>query len=476
MAKCNRRDFLGLMSAGAVTTLSGCVRSIFSANETKSKSSIKSGSGKKPNILFLFTDDQRFDTIHALDNDEIVTPNMDTLVENGVCFTHATIMGSMSGAVCMPSRAMLMSGRTLFRAPHDLADTITFPEVLQKSGYTDFGTGKWHNQPESYARSFNTGGKIFFGGMSNHLKVPVHDFDPTGKYPKEDRYIGEKFSSELFSDAAIKFLREYEDEKPFLMYVSYTAPHDPRMPPKKYEEMYPPEEISLPENFMPEHPFDNGEMKIRDAKLAPWPRTPEIIRQHIADYYGMITHLDDCIGEILEVLEETGHADNTIIIFAGDNGLAVGRHGLMGKQNLYEHSVRVPLVFSGPGIPKGKRSDALCYLLDIFPTVCGMTDIPTPESVEGKSLMPIITGKREQVRDTLYFAYKDIQRSVRDNRYKLINYFVKGDRTTQLFDLANDPWEINNLSDDPNYSDHLSRLRVELRRWQKKVGDPMVSE
>lgn len=476
MSNLNRRDFLKLISAGAATVLSSCAKSFFPGNETKSKPSIKLDSDNKPNILFLFTDDQRFDTIHALGNEEIVTPNMDALVENGVCFTHATIMGSMSGAVCMPSRAMLMSGRTLFRVPNNLADTITFPEVLQEAGYTTFGAGKWHNQPSSYARCFTTGGKIFFGGMSNHLKVPVYDFDSTGKYPKEDRYIGEKFSSELFSDAAIKFLREYEDDKPFLIYVSYTAPHDPRMPPKKYEEMYSPEEISLPENFMPEHPFDNGEMKIRDEKLAPWPRTPEIIRQHIADYYGMITHLDDCIGEILEVLEETGHANNTIIVFAGDNGLAVGRHGLMGKQNLYEHSVRVPLIISGPKMPKGKKSDALCYLLDLFPTLCDLTGLSTPESVEGKSLMPIITGEKKQVRDTLYFVYKDVQRSVRDSRYKLIEYFVKGNRTTQLFDLENDPWEINNLSDDLNYSDHLTRLREELAKWQKKLDDPMVRQ
>jgi arylsulfatase A-like enzyme len=312
--------------------------------------------------------------------------------------------------------------------------------------------------------------------MSNHLQVPVHDFDPAGKYLQEKRYIGKKFSSELFSDSAIKFLREYKEDKPFLMYVSYTAPHDPRMAPKKYADMYPPEEISLPENFMPEHPFNNGEMTIRDEKLAPWPRTPEIVREHIAAYYAMITHLDEQTGQLLVTLEETGHADNTIIIFAGDNGLAVGQHGLMGKQNLYEHSVRVPLIISGPGIPKGKKSDAFCYLLDIFPTLCELTNLPIPEAVEGQSLVPAIMGRKQKVRDTLFFAYKDIQRAVCDERYKLIEYFVNGTRTTQLFDLANDAREINNLSADPKYSNQLSHLREEMAEWQKKVDDPMTRE
>jgi len=432
--------------------------------------------GKLPNILFLFTDDQRFDTIHALGNKEIVTPNMDSLVHNGVSFTHASIMGSMSGAVCMPSRAMLMSGRTLFRAPDDLADTITFPEILHEAGYTTFGTGKWHNGPASFAKGFTTGSKIFFGGMSNHLKVPVHDFDPTGKYLQEKKYIGKKFSSELFSNAAIKALREYKDDKPFLMYVSYTAPHDPRMAPKEYEDMYKPKELNLPENFMPEHPFDNGELVIRDEKLAPWPRTPEIVRQHIAAYYAMITHLDVYIGKLLETLKETGHADNTIIIFAGDNGLAVGQHGLLGKQNLYEHSIRVPLVITGPNIPKGKKSDALCYLLDIFPTLCELTGLPIPKTVEGKSLVPAITGEKQHLRDTLFFAYKNVQRAVCDERYKLIEYFVEGTRRTQLFDLANDRWEVNNLSEAPEHAEQLARLREEMTRWQKEVADRLVEE
>src|SRR6266851_3243022 len=220
---------------------------------------------KRPNILVLFTDDQRFSTPHALNNPEVRTPNMDRLMRNGTTFTHNFIMGGTVPAVCMPSRGMLMTGQTLFHvhdslvAPQDYPDApkrpfTTFPETFRKAGYTTFGTGKWHNGERLFARSFSAGENIFFGGMSNHLQVPVADFDPTGEYPKEKRHIGEKFSSNLFSDSAIKFLRNYKDDKPFLMYVAYTAPHDPRMAPKEYADIYKPENVTVPKNFLPRHP------------------------------------------------------------------------------------------------------------------------------------------------------------------------------------------------------------------------------
>ena len=428
----------------------------------------------RPNMLFLFTDDQRFDAVRALGNPEVVTPNMDRLVARGTAFTHATVQGSTVPAVCQPSRAMLMTGRTLYHAPRDCGDFVTLPELLQAHGYVTFGTGKWHNSPRSYARSFTDGAGIFYGGMSNHLEVSIHDFDPTGEYPAESRYVGKSFSSELFSDAAIDFLQRHDGDAPFFAYVSYTAPHDPRMAPREYAEMYDPGKVAVPENFCPVHPFDNGEMVIRDEMLAPFPRTPEIVQEHIAAYWAMITHLDAHIGRVLEALEETGHAEDTIIVFAGDNGLAVGQHGLMGKQNMYEHSVRVPLVMCGPGIAAGERSDALCYLLDIFPTLCDLVDVPAPESVEGRSLAPVIRGQAQSTYDSLFFAYMHKQRAIREERFKLIEYFGEAERVTQLFDLVADPWETANLANAPGMDAEVARLRSELHAWQRRVSDPMT--
>lgn len=428
----------------------------------------------RPNILFLFTDDQRFDAVRALGNPEVATPNMDRLVAQGTTFTHATVQGSTVPAVCQPSRAMLMTGRTLYHAPRDCGEFVTLPQHLRAHGYATFGTGKWHNAPPSFARSFTAGAEIFYGGMSNHLEVPVHDFDPSGSYPAEARHVGKSFSSELFSDAAIDFLRRHDGNRPFFAYVSYTAPHDPRMAPREYAEMYDPGRVAVPENFMPVHPFDNGEMVIRDELLAPFPRTPEIVQEHIAAYWAMITHLDAHLGRVLDALEESGHADNTIIVFAGDNGLAVGQHGLMGKQNLYEHSVRAPLVMAGPGIPAGARSDALCYLLDIFPTLTDLVDLPIPATVEGHSLAPIIRGETERIRENLFHAYMDKQRCVRDERFKLVEYFTGDGRVTQLFDLVADPWEQANLASAPGMDAEVTRLRGELIRWQRALDDPMA--
>ncbi len=458
-----RRDFLRSMGLGAAGLLAPGVLQA------------KDRAMKRPNILFLFTDDQRFNTLNALNNPEIITPNMDKLVKRGTAFTHAHIMGSMSGAVCMPSRAMLMSGRTLFhlrgQGQSIPQEHRMLPETLRRAGYATFGTGKWHNGPSAYARCFTHGAKIFFGGMSNHLKVPVHDFDPTGRYRREKRCIDKPFSSNLFSDAAIDFLKSHKGDKPFFMYVSYTAPHDPRMAPKEYADMYPPSKVRVPKNFMPEHPFDNGEMRIRDEKLAPWPRTPEIVQEHIAAYYAMITHLDAQIGRVLQALEETGQADNTIIVFAGDNGLAVGQHGLMGKQNLYEHSVRVPLLISGPGVPRGQSCDALCYLLDIYPTLCELLGVSIPESVEGRSLAPLLKDPKRTVRDSVFYVYKNVQRGVRSGHWKLIKYNVKGKQITQLFDLQRDPWEMKNLADDASHAARVDELTNLLKDWMRKTDD-----
>ena len=428
----------------------------------------------RPNILFLFTDDQRFDTIHALGNAEIRTPNLDRLVRRGTALTHACIMGGTHGAICQPSRAMLMTGRTQFRVPNDIGDFVTFPQWLRSYGYRTFGTGKWHNLPASYTRSFSDGAAVFFGGMWNHLEVPVHDFDASGAYPADGQHIAKTFSTEMFTDEAIRFLRDYDDSSPFCMYVSYMAPHDPRMAPKEFADLYDPSALSLPPNFMPEHPFDNGEMRIRDEQLAPWPRTPEIVCEHLAAYYAMITHLDHHIGRVLATLEETGHAESTVVIFAGDNGLAVGQHGLLGKQNLYDHSIRVPLVFAGPGIPEGEQRNGLCYLLDVFPTICDLTELDTPASVEGMSLVPVVQGECDRVRETTFHAYRNIQRAVRDHRHKLIEYDVEGTRTTQLFDIERDPWETVNLVDYPDYGGELRRLREELADWQRKLDDPAL--
>ncbi|MHC5053121.1 MAG: sulfatase-like hydrolase/transferase [Planctomycetota bacterium] len=450
--------------------------------------------GGRPNVLFFFTDDQRFDTIRALGNPEIVTPNIDRLVERGVAFRNAYIMGGTCGAVCMPSRAMLHSGRTLWHIEREgqgiPEEHTTLGETLRAAGYDCFGTGKWHNGPQSYARSFSAGAEVFLGGMGDHWNVPAFDFDPEGKYdsrlpfckdPGLSRELGHRkgdhvhagrHSTDVFCDATANFLRGLEGDRSFFTYLSFMAPHDPRTMPGAFLEMYDPAKLSLPPNYAPVHPFDNGEMSVRDERLEAWPRTEEAVLRHKAEYYAMISHLDAGIGRVLDALEETGRAEDTIIVFAGDNGLAVGRHGLMGKQSLYEHSIHVPLLMSGPGIPRGEEREGLAYLLDIFPTLCDLVGIETPASVEGRSLAPVLSDPGATVRERLSFAYRHLHRAATDGRWKLIEYLVEGRRRTQLFDLAADPWETNDLSTDPARAGEVEALRAWLLARCGDLDDP----
>jgi arylsulfatase A-like enzyme len=440
----------------------------------------------RPNIVFLFTDDQRFDTINALGNKGIITPHMDNLVKDGITFTQAHIPCGTSPAICMPSRAMLLTGRSLFhisgageRIPED---HITLGETLRRNGYNCYGMGKWHNGPDSFNRVFNDGAEIFFGGMADHWNVPVFNYDPSGKYDNflpicvdplfsnkvlkrhSDHVHSGKHSSNIISEAAIKYIENYEQSKPFFMYVSYLAPHDPRIMPKEYLDMYELNAIEIPENFKEEHPFDNGELRVRDELLAPFPRTKEIVRQHIRDYYAMITHLDAQIGRIIKALKYNELYENTILILAGDNGLAIGQHGLFGKQNCYEHSVRVPLIFKGPNISENIQIDTQIFLHDIFPTICGLTDIPIPETVDGIDYSNVIKNKdNRQIRNSLYFAYTDKQRAIKNKEFKLIEYCVRRKHNmTQLFDLKNDPRELNNLAKQGGYADIIRELRTEM--------------
>lgn len=405
----------------------------------------------RPNILLVVADDQRWDTIAALGNPEIETPNFDRLVQRGFHFTNAYCMGSMIGAVCLPSRTMLITGRSLWKIPANPrakevpAGVSLLPTALAGAGYDTFHCGKASNS-------------CTFGNAAFAVNI-----ETAGRTER---------SANEHADAAIAYLRRHDGRRPFFMYLAPPVPHDPRVSPEPFARRYEPAKLSLSKNFMPEHPFDNGELKVRDELLAPHPRTPEAMRRHLADYYGTISHLDHEFGRVIEVLRERGWERNTVVIFTSDQGLAVGgRHGLMGKQNLYEH-FKSPLVLAGPGIPRGK-SAALVYLFDLFPAICELAGAKPPQTVEGKSLLPIIDGRQTKVRDWLFCAYRDCQRMVRDERWKLIRYRAAGGNNTQLFDLVNDPDELQNLAEDDRFATERARLEKLMLRARQEYGDPV---
>lgn len=424
----------------------------------------------RPNVLFLFADDQRPDAVGAFGNEHVKTPNLDRLAARAFRFSEAHCMGSRHGAVCAPSRAMLMSGRTLHRVKDSIEGAPTFPEVLGRAGYATFATGKWHNGRPSLSRSFQEGRAVFLGGMCDHFHVPLIDL-VDGEF--EGKRTGDKHSSELFADAAIDFLErraKVDDDRPFLAYVAFTAPHDPRDAPKEYRERWYQHRPPVPPNFRPQHHWnvDEGTLTLRDEVLAAWPRDPETIRDQLAEYYALIEHLDSQIGRVLAALDRLGFTRDTVVVFAADHGLALGSHGLLGKQSLYEHSMGLPMLIAGPGIEHGS-SAALVYLFDVFPTLCAMTGVGVPDGVEGQDLGPVLRGEVDGVRDSMFTLYRDNLRAIRDERWKLIRFTKTG--KTLLFDLENDPYELHDLAGEPEQQQRVQELLALMEAWQEQAAD-----
>jgi arylsulfatase A-like enzyme len=396
-------------------------------------------------------------------------------------FTNAYIMGASSPAVCSPSRASLFSGLTLWNLENqgkwgfEISDKYTtLPEVFRAAGYETFATGK--NEPGRgghFNRAFSSGAKILFKGMTrSQYRLPLHSYSADG-YSRKTRTVHKgTHSAKVYANACIEFLQDQaKRDKPFFAYVSFQTPHDPRQSPEAFRSQYNNDEMPLPESFKPRHPFDNGMLKIRDERLAGFPREPDEIRKHIADYFALIDFTDAQIGRILDALKQTDQRRNTIIVFASDNGLAVGRHGLMGKQNVYDHSVHVPMIVAGPGIPSGQQRDQLCYIYDIYPTLCERAGLETPDTVQFKSLNDVIADPDAAHRDHLYFAFMSWQRAIQKGRYKLIEYCVGDDRHTQLFDLKKDPHETNNLAHKARYASTVERLRNLLEKERVRLND-----
>jgi len=445
----------------------------FVSCHTESKDAIHKGKGK-PNILFILADDQRADAIGASGNTYINTPNIDYLARTGFRFYNCYVMGGQHGAICAPSRAMMLTGKNLFHVYDVLDSVLTMPMHFALHGYETFGTGKWHNGGRTFEASFQKGRNVFLGGMCNHFNVPCQDLGEDGKLSNP---VNKGYSTDIFAQAAMDFIHEYASGKrrnPFFCYVAFTAPHDPRSPREDYIGVYPDASIPVPGNFMKLHPFAFDQLDIRDENLAPWPRTPEIIQASLADYYALITHLDDKVGEIIKALKKNGLYDNTIIVYTADNGLAIGSHGLMGKQSLYEDCMKVPLIITGPGVPKGKVSDALVYLYDLFPTLCNLSGFQAPEGIDGKDVTAVISGKAKGVRTVLYTVYRNTVRAVRTMDWKLIRY--PGRDYTQLFNLEKDPLEIHNLAAQPEYQTKVDELMGLMKECYVAADDTASME
>ena len=462
---------------------------------------------KRPNILFILVDDQSpFDLKTYNPMSPLETPNIDRLARDGMVFDGAYHMGSFSGAVCTPSRHMIMSGRTVWHlpiAPGAMQKGLcppgleqnTIPSVFNRAGYDTMRTCKQGNSYEA----------------ANKLFTVRHDATKRGGTAET--------GSAWHGDRVMDYLTQREaskDADPFLIYFGFSHPHDERDGTPELLAKYGavnhadqaspppanPKSPKLPSNYLPAHPFPHGHPGLRDevAVSGVWERRDErTMRNELGREFACSENIDEQIGRVLERLQAMGELDNTYIFYTADHGMAIGRHGLQGKQNLYEHTWRVPFIVKGPGIQPGARVEGNIYLLDVLATFCDLAGIAAPETNEGFSFKPVLEGKKAAVRDVLYGVYnggtKPGMRSVKQGDWKLIQYDVMAGavRETQLFNVKENPDEFLtehrdskvialtgitpekhqlNLATDPQHAAKLAEMEALLLAEMRRLNDP----
>ena len=411
----------------------------------------------KPNLLFIFADDMTWKAIDALSDEDIDTPHLDKLASHGTEFRHAYNSGAWHGAVCVASRTMLNTGYQLWTAKAQekqlktgiVADKQTWSQLLSAAGYRTCLSGKWHVKMKTTdifdeVRNEKPGmPKTVKQSYLRPIEGQPDPWDPADK-SIGGFWQGGKHWSEIIADDFEVFLKS-EDKKPWFMYLAFNAPHDPRQAPQKYLDQYPLKRIAMPKNFLPVYPHRDpmgAPQSLRDEKLAPSPRTEFAVKTHRKEYYAIISHLDAQVGLIMAALEKSGQAKNTVICFTADHGLGCGEHGLMGKQNMYDHSVRVPFLIAGPGIPEGKSLKAPIYLQDVMPTFLELAGAEIPKHVDFQSVLPLIKGTGK-AREQVFGSYRDHQRMLTRGDHKLILYPTA--KVARVFDLSKDPDEMKDL-------------------------------
>jgi choline-sulfatase len=431
----------------------------------------------KPNVLFLFADDFSYEAVRAFGHTDIDTPNLDRLAARGTTFTRCYNMGSWSGAVCVASRTMLITGRSVWNAGKVYEKTdverqtgVLWPQLMKKAGYKTYMTGKWHIETDA-TKCFDVTRDVRAGMPktvpSSYNRPIAGQSDAWSPFDSSlgGFWEGGTHWSEVLADHTLEFLADTKrGGTPFFIYAAFNAPHDPRQAPKEFVGRYPLSRIAMPVNFLPEYPHKDAigcSHKLRDENLAPMPRTELAVKTHRAEYYALITHLDAQIGRILDALNASGQAENTWIFFTADHGLAVGHHGFFGKQNLYEHSVRVPFLVSGPGVAKNAKNEDAIYLQDVMATALDLAGAEKPAHVFFNSLRPLLNGEKSRY-EAVYGAYLQLQRAITHDGWKLIAYPKA--KVLRLYHLAEDPQEMQDLSAN---SEHAPRLKDLLQRLIK---------
>lgn len=437
---------------------------------------------EKPNILFILADDLAYDAIGSTSQGEVITPHLDSLRDQGCLFSHVYNPGSWTPAVCQASRTMLNTGLTVWKAAKYNRKKTQDPlwsELMKKQGYETYFVGKWHVETVTPKEVFDHTGTVR-AGMPQQTKAGyARKFIPgmADEWQPDDKKQGGHWEgghhwSEVVADETCNFLQEAgKQEKPFFMYIAFNAPHDPRQSSPRHLDRYPVDKIKIPTAFLPEYPYCKeigAGPKLRDEWLAPYPRTKYSIQVNRKEYYSIISHLDDQIGRILAQLK-TKVKRPTYVIFTSDQGLSIGDHGFMGKQNLYEPSTRVPFLVSGPGIKAGSSQNTAVYMQSIMPTSLEMAGTTPPANISFPSLLPQLKSGETIAPQDMYGCMFDRQRMIKTDEWKLLIYPKAN--AIRLYHCRTDPHELKDVAADPQYRTIMDDLFRRLQKLQKENGD-----
>lgn len=456
MARVTRRSFLGTAAAAALSSGLGG-RAGYAQD--------------RPNILFLLGDDHRWDVLGAAGNPVVRTPNLDAIANRGTRFSHAFVTTS----ICMASRATILTGQyTSTHGINDFATSLapeqlarTYPLQMREAGYYTGFIGKW--------------------GVGNEL--PVESFDFFEGFPGQGDYLHEvdgetRHLTELQGDNAVRFFDEAPADRPFCLSVSFKAPHvqdahpmqfiyDPDLQPLYSDVKVPVAETAAPEYFerMPEF-IRTSECRTRwERRFSNRAHT----QQSIKGYYRLVTGIDMAVGQMLRALERSGRLENTIIVYAGDNGMFLGEHGLAGKWLMHEESIRVPMLFAGPGIAAQVRED-MVLSNDIAPTLLALAGLEPLDTMQGRNLVPVLQGEKPEARREWFYEYHyghggkiPESEGIRTEAWKYIRYTGVEPVYEELYHLAEDPLETTNLADRGDLAPVLEHLRERWQVWRAHV-------
>ncbi|MGD9556729.1 MAG: sulfatase [Mangrovibacterium sp.] len=445
-------------------------------------SAVKAEPKQRPNIIFILTDDQRWDALGVMGNPVIQTPNLDKLASAGVLFQNAYV----TTAICCVSRASILTGQ--YESRHKIHDFNTdfspevlgntYPPLLKKAGYQVGFIGKF--------------------GVGHHPPASIFDFwvdtEAGGKgqpdYITTDKHGREIHDTDTIGAAIQTFLDQFAGNAPFCLSVSFKAPHEQDgYPPKyviqpRYKDYYKdvviPQPVTADPKYWEKFPdFFRTDTNFARARWKGLFGTPELYQENVKNYYRLITGVDDVVGKMVEKLEELSLAENTVIILMGDNGMLLGEHGMEGKWYGYEESIRVPLLIYDPQLPdkiKQYKAAQIALNIDIAPTILSMAGVPVPPGTQGVNLMDVMENKIPERTDFFYQHYflgsPRIPRveGVVTKDFKYMNYIEH--QYEELFDIKHDPHETVNLTNDPKYREKLDELRKRYDELKELQGMP----